>query len=230
MDHKHEELVATLENRETLLAFVSAYEHFSVGRVPKILGGILVHCGNLVYGRDPSYGKFKAIEVIARIPYQSWEVMSYMLLTLFYANEKRALKLSKTSRFSRMAQDNETMHVVLLSQLVKKNGQDSIVKHTLIPLIFSFFYFAASCLLYLFSPRSALELNYLFEHHAFTQYDQFLKSYGEEMKTKPVMSDFLEFYGRHVKSEYELFASIRSDEIIHRNASAHRAEEYRQSV
>ena len=136
IDHKHEELVATLEDRETLAAFVSAYEHFSVGRVPKILGGILVHCGNLVYGKNPSYGKFKAIEVIARIPYQSWEVMSYMLLTLFYANEKRALELSKTSRFSRMAQDNETMHVVLLSQLARKNSQDSLLGHTLIPLIF----------------------------------------------------------------------------------------------
>ena len=118
------------------------------------------------------------------------------------------------------------MHVVVLSQLAQKYGEDSLIRHTFIPLAFSFFYFAASFVLYLFSPRSALELNYLFESHAFEQYSRFLELRGEELKRKPVMLDFLEFYGRHVKSEYELFQSIRADEIIHRNVSARRAEEY----
>lgn len=228
--HKHEELVEALTDPETLETFVSAYANFPVGRIPKMLGDLLVWSGNLVFGSEPSYGKFKAIEVIARIPYQSWEVMSYMLLTMFYANEARAIALSRTSRFSRMAQDNETMHVVLLSQLAKKHGQNSFFKHTVIPLIFAFFYFFVACILYLFSPRSALELNYVFESHAFIQYDAFVKMYAEDMKTMPVLSDFLEFYGRHAKNEYELFVAIRADEIIHRNASAHRVEEYRQGT
>ncbi|MBI2121033.1 MAG: hypothetical protein HYT94_05415, partial [Parcubacteria group bacterium] len=73
------------------------------------------------------------------------------------------------------------------------------------------------------SPRSALELNYLFEDHAFEQYDLFLKQQGDKLKTKPVSSKFLDFYGRHVANEYDLFLSIRNDEIIHRNSSIRRA-------
>ena len=117
------------------------------------------------------------------------------------------------------------MHVVVLSQLAKKYGEDGFIRHTLIPLLFSFGYAAASFLLYLFSPKSSLQLNYLFEDHAFSQYSIFVETHAEELKNKPVLIDFLDFYGRHVKSEYELFVSIKNDEIIHRNMSAHRADE-----
>ncbi|MGB3073420.1 MAG: alternative oxidase [Candidatus Moraniibacteriota bacterium] len=222
---RHEALLKTLETPEALTAYKESYDNYQVGLIPKILGTILVTCGNLVYGQDPSYGKFKAVEVIARIPYQSWEVASYTLLTMFYSNEQKAIDLSKVSRFSRISQDNETMHVVVLSQLAKKYGENGLIRHTLIPLLFSFGYAAASFVLYLFSPKSALQLNYLFEDHAFLQYSLFVEKYAEELKQKPVMIDFLEFYGRHVKSEYELFVSIKNDEIIHRNMSAHRADE-----
>lgn len=62
-------------------------------------------------------------------------------------------------------------------------------------------------------------MNYLFEQHAFDQYSRFLELYGDELKKKPVESSFLRFYGRNPKNEYELFRSIRNDEIIHRNRS-----------
>ena len=222
---EHERFLASLQDEQVLAKYRQSYDNYRVGVIPKILGTILVASGNLVYGREPSYGKFKAIEVIARIPYQSWEVASYTLLTLFYSNEKKAIELSKTSRFSRVSQDNETMHVVVLSQLAKKYGQDGFIRHTLVPLLFSFGYAAASFFLYLFSPKSALQLNYLFEDHAFSHYSRFLETHAAELKTRPILIDFLDFYGRHVKSEYELFISIRNDEIIHRNISAHRADE-----
>lgn len=222
---QHEALLKTLEDAGQLEEYKKSYDGYQVGIIPQILGGILVHCGNLVYGHIPSYGKFKAVEVIARIPYQSWEVASYTLLTLFYSNEQKAIELSKTSRFSRISQDNETMHVVVLSQLARKYGQDGFIRHTLIPLLFSFGYAAASFTLYLFSPKSSLQLNYLFEDHAFSQYSKFVELYSEELKDRPVLIDFLDFYGRHVKSEYELFVTIKNDELIHRNMSAHSADE-----
>lgn len=222
---QHELLIESLKNAEQLEEYKKAYDGYQVGIIPKVLGTILVTCGNLVYGQEPSYGKFKAVEVIARIPYQSWEVASYMLLTMFYSNEHKAIELSKTSRFGRSSQDNETMHVVVFSQLAKKYGQDGFIHHTLIPLLFSFGYAAASFVLYLFSPQSALQLNYLFEDHAFAQYSRYIETHQEELRSRPILSDFLEFYGRHAKSEYEFFVSVRNDEIIHRNMSAHRADE-----
>ena len=71
----------------------------------------------------------------------------------------------------------------------------------------------------MFDRKGAFELNYLFEQHAYDQYTQFLLDNGDKLRATPVKSDFLEFYGRPCTNEYDLFDSIRLDEIIHRNCS-----------
>jgi hypothetical protein len=219
----HEILTKKLCDEETLCAYKESCDNCKVSLTARILGGFLVFLGNFFYGYKPSYQKFKAIEVIARIPYQSWEVASYVFLSAFHGNEKRAIELAKTSAFSRMAQDNETMHVVVISHIVQREHGANFIMHTFLPVAFSLFYFWAIFILYFFSPRRALELNYLFEDHAFHQYDLFLKQDGDQLKKKPVTSEFLDFYGRHVRNEYELFLSIRNDELVHRNSSMHHA-------
>ncbi len=55
--------------------------------------------------------------------------------------------------------------------------------------------------------------------HAYAQYQAFLDLYESELKSHPITSEFLQFYGREVRSEYELFETIRNDELIHRNRS-----------
>lgn len=225
--HTHEDLVKTLLDPQSLRDYGEASEHYQVHWLPKIMGLSMVMLGNLIYGSAPSYGKFKAIEVVARIPYQSWEVASYMLLTFFYANEQKALALSRTSRFSRSAQDNETMHVIVISTLAKKHKQDSLFLHTLLPLIFSFFYFIASFILYVIHPRYSFQLNYVFECHACEQYQRFVKENEEMLRKETIISDFLAQYGRFPRSEYEFFTSLIADEMIHRNESYKEAEKYR---
>jgi hypothetical protein len=222
-DEEHELLIASLNDDNALAEYKTPCDGYRPNIIPLILGKLLVFFGNTVYGRKPSYQKFKAVEVIARIPYQSWEVASYTFLTALYSNETKAIELAKTSNFSRVAQDNETMHVVVISQIVKRERLNNIILHSLIPLVFAFFYFWAVFILYAVRPRWALELNYLFEDHAFSQYDRFLKENEEELKQKNVGSEFLNFYGRHAINQYELFRSIRNDEIVHRNRSLRRA-------
>jgi len=217
--HEHEALAHELNDPELRAAYAAPYDHYKTGIIANILGWLLVTSGTLMYGRKPSYGKFKAIEVIARIPYQSWEVASYTLLTAFYGNERKAIDLTKTGMFSRMAQDNETMHVVVITKICKERKCVGPIRHMLIPLIFAFFYFWTIYLLYMLHRKSALELNYLFENHAFHQYQQFLDENEASLKERMCMSDFLTLYGRHVRSEYELFETIRNDELIHRNRS-----------
>lgn len=223
----HEELVKQLNDPQLRAEYAKPFDACTVGIVPSILGWLLVCAGTLVYGRRPSYGKFKAIEVIARLPYQSWEVATYTLLTMFYGNEKHAIRLAKTSAFSRMAQDNETMHVVVITALAKKHGKIGPFRHMIIPLIFAFFYFWSMYLLYMLSHRASLELNYLFENHAFRQYQEFLDQEGERLKQESVCSDFLTFYGREARSEYEFFESVRNDELIHRNRSLREIENHK---
>lgn len=214
-----ETLNGVLNDPERLAEYKKPYDNYRPSLLPRILGEILVACGNIVYGEIPSYLKFRAVEVIARVPYHSWASAAYTLLTMFYGDEERALKLSTITKFSRFAQDNETMHVVVISCLARREKSGDPIRHTLIPLIFAFFYYWASYILYLVNPRYSLELNYLFESHAFEQYDRFLREHEEELKHKLVQSDFLLWYGRSPKHQYEFFESVRNDELIHRNRS-----------
>lgn len=215
---EYEKLIASLNDETTLRAYKEPLDGYRPGRLPRLLGGILIWCGNTIYGK-PSYLKFRAVEVIARVPYHSWASAAFTLLTLFYSDEKRALKLSAISQFARFASDNETMHVVVISALARKEESAGVVRHTLIPVIFAFFYFWLSYLLYLINPRWSLETNYLFEQHAFDQYSLFLKDNEAALKSKSIDSEFLTQYGRHPKSQYEFFLGVRNDEIVHRNRS-----------
>ncbi len=219
LDIEHEKLIEMLNDPAVLAEYKHPYDHYCASSLPRLLGWILVACGNLVYGRAPSYQKFRAVEVIARVPYHSWASAAFTLLTLFYADEQRALKLSNITRFTRFASDNETMHVVVISQLAKGEGRAGFFRHFLVPMIFGFFYFWASYLIYLLNTRWSLELNYVFEQHAFDQYSRFLAEHEEALKKKPVISEFLAWYGRHPVSQYEFFRSVRNDEIVHRNRS-----------
>lgn len=215
----HEALVRELQDPELRREYARPYDDRKIGIVPNILGAILIGFGGLFYGRRPSYGKFKAIEVVARVPYQSWEVAAYTLVSAFHDNERMAIELCKTSAFSRFAQDNETMHVVVISHLARRKKDRGFFRFTLVPLLFALIYFWIIYLLYMVSHRAALELNYLFESHAYGQYQQFLDENEEVLRQTPIVSDFLDFYGRNVKSEYEFFEFVRNDELIHRNRS-----------
>lgn len=216
---EHEQLNKELMDPERRAEYARPFDDYRPGLIARVLGNLLVASGDLVYGKHPSYAKFKAIEVIARIPYQSWEVASYTMLTALYSNEKKAIELCKTSAFARMAQDNETMHVVVISQIVCRRREQGFFRHVLIPLLFAFFYFCTIFILYVFARKASLELNYVFESHAYEQYSAFLEREEDRLKHAAVESDFLNFYGRHVLNEYELFSSIRNDELIHRNRS-----------
>lgn len=223
-DKEFETLVETLNDDARLEEYKKPYDNYKPGLFPRILGAVLIWTGNTVYGHKPSYLKFRAVEVIARVPYFSWASAAFTLLTMFYTKGDRVLKLSTITKFARLASDNETMHLVVISKLAHTEEKVDLIRHTLIPMFFAFFYFWASYFLYLLNPRWSLELNYLFEQHAFSQYSLFIKTYEADLRKKLVSSDFLTWYGRNPKNQYEFFRSVRNDEIIHRNRSIHEIE------
>jgi ubiquinol oxidase len=218
-EHKqHERLVEMLCDDAALAEYKAPYDGYLPSLFSCILADLLIEAGNLVYGEKPSYLKFRAIEVIARVPYHSWSSALFTLLTLCYSSEKKALRLSRLTRFTSFAAENETMHVVVISELAKKQ-RAGYLRYTLIPMLFAFVYFWLSYLLYLLHPKTSLEINYFFEQHAFEQYDRFLRENAAELQRHPVESEFLNWYGRSIHSEYDFFRSVRNDEIIHRNRS-----------
>ncbi|MBI3572532.1 hypothetical protein HY091_03315 [Candidatus Kaiserbacteria bacterium] len=216
-----EKLIESLNDDVLRASYAAPLDGYRPTFMPRLLAGFLIGCGNLVYGRAPSYLKFRAIEIIARVPYHSWASAIFTLLTLFYADEKRALRLSTLSRFTRFAAENETMHVVVVSALALKHARPGLLRHTIVPVVFAFIYFWKSYFIYLINPRWSLETNYLFEQHAYDQYSLFLAAHQEELKRSPIESEFLAWYGRHPRSEYEFFQSVRNDELVHRNRSIH---------
>ena len=217
----YEALIASLNDDATRAAYREPLDHYRVSLIPRLLAGAFIGSGNLIYGRRPSYRKFRAIEIIARVPYHSWASAAFTLLTLFYVDEARAMRLSTISRFATFAADNETMHVVVISNLARAHAATGFVRRTLIPLVFGFFYFWGGYFIYLVCPRYSLEMNYLFENHAFEQYDRFLTIHERELKHAVIESSYLAAYGRHPRSQYEFIRSVRNDELVHRNRSVH---------
>jgi hypothetical protein len=218
-DKEAEDLNVRLNDEGVRAEYEKKYANYRVHWLPAFLGGFLVGAGNLVYGTKPSYLKFRAVEVIARVPYHSWESAAFTFLTLFYMNEERAMKLSKVAWLARIAADNETMHVVVISKLAKQEQKLNGFVHTFIPMVFAFFYFWASYWLYIMNPKYSYELNYLFEQHAYDQYSEFLKHNAEALKKKPLASTYLSWYGRTAENQYAFFESVRNDELMHRNHS-----------
>jgi hypothetical protein len=222
----HEHAALKLNDAAERREAFERFEHYKLGFVPHVLGKLIIGLASRFYGRAPSYVKFRAIEIIARIPYQSWEVFSYCAQTLFFADEERALRLSTISEFSRVAQDNETMHVVVISQLMKKHGDARFLRSTIVPMFMAFVYAGISFVLYGIKKRWSFELNYYFEHHAYLQYQEFLDSNEAHLKANEANCGFLDFYGRKVRNEYEFFELVRNDELLHRNMSVESIHHY----
>jgi ubiquinol oxidase len=220
-NEKLEEVNAALNDDKFLQEYKDEFGNYKVSFIPMVLGLFLVFCGNLFYGKKPSILKFRSVEIIARVPYYSWVSASFTLMTLFFTNENKALHYSHVAKFSHFAEENETMHVVVISHLASLEKRAGFIRFSLIPMIFSFFYFWWSYVLYLINPRYSYELNFMFENHAFEQYDLFLKQNEHDLKNKKVESKFLEWYGRYPRTQYEFFQQVRNDEIIHRNMSIH---------
>jgi len=215
-----EALNQVLNDPQQLADYKRPYDDYKPAALPRLLGRWLITLGNVLYGEEPSYLKFRAIEVIARVPYHSWASAAYTLLTATYSDEVKAMRLSNVAKYARIAQDNETMHVVVISRLAHDEGlRAGFLLYTFIPMLFAFFYFWWSYWLYILNPRWSYELNYMFENHAFEQYHRFLEYRGDELRAKPASCDFLSWYGRNPRNQYEFFRSVRNDEIIHRNAS-----------
>lgn len=224
-NEEFEMLCQQLNDEQTLSEYKSEGDNYQTAWLPRVLGWFVVTAGNIVFGYELSYLKFRAVEVIARVPYHSWDSAMFTLQTMFYSNERKAMDLSKIAEFSRLSAENETMHVIVISQLARKQHHyGNVIVHTLIPMLFAFFYFWVSYVLYMIRPRYSYQLNYLFENHAFESYDRFLKIDGENLKKRTVDSEFLRWYGRNPVNQYEFFLSVRNDELIHRNRSIREAE------
>lgn len=181
---------------------------------------------DMVYGRRQTLSKFKVLEVIARVPYQSWEHVAYIAMTHKYGEPGFARRIFDFVAEARQQQDNEQWHLLILAEMTHRQGlKEGFLRYRLIPQIIAFFYYHVSWLLYVIKPRLSYKLNAHFEDHAEHEYMEYVRD-NQDLEQTPFESEFEPDYGSFA-SQADLFRRIALDEREHKEESIARMEEAR---
>lgn len=176
---------------------------------------------DLFYGRKRSLSKFKALEVIARVPYQAWEHVAYITITHTHAYPDFARRVFDRVKESRIQQDNEQWHLLILEELTDRRGvRENFVWYRLLPQVIAFVYYHIAWFLYVFHPRWSYLLNAYFEDHAEHEYMAYVAE-TPALESEPFQSTFGDDYG-HFGSLADLFRQIGYDERVHKLESLER--------
>ncbi len=181
---------------------------------------------DLFYGRRRTLSKFKVLEVIARVPYQSWEHVAYIAMTHTYGRPHFARRIFEFIKESRLQQDNEQWHLLILEEMVQAKGiREKFFLHRIAPQIVAFFYYHVSWLLYVIKPAWSYGLNADFEDHAEHEYMEFVRE-NPGFEKALFESDFKAEYGDFANLA-DLFRRIGLDERLHKEESLNRIEKAR---
>ena len=173
---------------------------------------------DLFYGRQRTLSKFKVLELIARVPYQAWEQVAYVAMTHTSRDPGFARRIFERVRESRQQQDNEQWHLLILEELIGRQGiQEGFVKFWLIPQMVAFVYYQIVWLLYVVRPARAYRLNAEFEDHAEHEYMEFVREHPE-LEREPFQSMLGQDYGLF-DSLADVFRQIGYDERVHKDES-----------
>ena len=130
---------------------------------------------DLLYGRQRTLLKFKMLELIARVPYQSWEQVAYVAVTHVYRYAGFARRVYERIAESRVQQDNEQWHLVILEELVARVRTARIHAEVLLGAAsHRVRLLPAAWLLYVIRPAWSYRLNADFEDHAEHEYMEFV--------------------------------------------------------
>ncbi len=192
------------------------------GLLAQILFGLL----DVFYGEGKSLKKFKVLEVIARVPYQSWEHVAYIAMTHTYRKPEFARRIFDFVIESRHQQDNEQWHLFILEEMTQREEKkENFLLYRLLPQVMAFFYYHISWLLYVIKPDWSYALNADFEDHAEHEYMEFVRD-TPDLETAPFESQFKKDYGDYA-TQADLFRSIGLDERMHKEESLNRIEQAR---
>ncbi|MGH7773131.1 MAG: alternative oxidase [Candidatus Binatia bacterium] len=190
------------------------------------LASLLFISMDLLYGRRKTPSKFKVLEVIARMPYQAWENVAYVAMTHTHAYPDFARRIFDRVKESRLQQDNEQWHLLILEELTAKKGtHENFFWYRILPQMIAFFYYHISWLLYVIRPEWSYLMNAHFEDHAEHEYMEFV-SENPALEAEPFESMFKDDYGQF-PSLADLFRHIGYDERVHKLESLARVESAR---
>lgn len=185
-----------------------------------VLARVLFFALDALYGKKRTLSKFKVLELVARVPYQSWEQVAYIAITHVHNRTGQARRIYDRVRESREQQDNEQWHLLILEELIAQSGKrESRIYYFWIPQLIAVVYYQISWLLFVVKPAASYRLNADFEDHAEHEYMELVLEHPE-WETTPFHSEFADDYG-HFKSLADLFRQIGHDERVHKEESEH---------
>lgn len=183
-----------------------------------ILSRLLFMTMDLIYGRKKTFSKFKVLELIARVPYQSWENVAYVAITHMYAQRDFARRVFDRVKEARKAQDNEMWHLLILEELTHARGmKENFLLYRILPQVIAFTYYQICWLLYVIKPSWSYLLNAHFEDHAEHEYMEFVAE-NPQFDSEPFRSLFEEDYASS-ESVADIFRQIGHDERMHKEES-----------
>jgi ubiquinol oxidase len=181
---------------------------------------------DLVYGKTRTLSKFKVLELIARVPYQSWEQVAYIAVTHMHARVKLVHRIQDRVNEARAQQDNEQWHLLVLEELIADSEVDEgTIRYGIIPQIVAFAYYQLSLALYVVRPAWSYSLNADFEDHAEHEYMSYVVEHPE-LEKEPFEPEIATGYGTFI-SQADLYRQIAHDERVHKEESLASMEEPR---
>lgn len=172
---------------------------------------------DLVHGKELTLPKVKLLEILARIPYQAWEIRQYGRMNCKFADDNTVREARDVIHWGREAQDNEFWHLRVINERMQKLGIRESAFHRLVTPIAVLKYTIFSRLLALVNIKRAFLMNAEFEDHAEHEYMQFVKDHPE-LENEKVDSESAKEYGDFA-SWADVFRRIGLDERDHMNAS-----------
>jgi hypothetical protein len=123
---------------------------------------------------------------VARVPYFSYTSCLHLMETC------GMVRRAEFMRTHFMETYNELHHLIIMEEL----GGDERFIDRFIAQHLAVGYFWLAVALYLTNPTNAYNLNQCVEEHAYSTYDSFLKTHGEELKLRPPTQTSLDYYLR----------------------------------
>jgi len=180
-----------------------------------LLARLLFRATDLAYGTGPGIVKFAMLEYIARVPYQAWERVGYLVLARHRRRSALATRVFDRIVATRAEQDNEQWHLLIMQDLAQRGGlRQSPLRHRVAPWLIAFFYYHVSWLLLVIRPQASYRLNAAFEDHAEHEYMAYVAAHPE-LEREPDPGTYAAQYGRYA-SLADLFRQIGHDERVHK--------------
>ncbi|MBP7830775.1 MAG: hypothetical protein KA248_12755 [Kiritimatiellae bacterium] len=184
----------------------------------KTMARLLFWGMDFFYGKALTLRKVQVLEILARIPYQAWEIRQYLRLTHLYEDRESVEKGRKITAWARDAQDNEFWHLLVINERMKQTGfQKNWFWDHFLPRVAAFKYRLFSRLLSLVNIKAAFDLNAQFEDHAEHEYMRFVQDHPE-LDQEKVDHPIVREHG-NCETWGDVFRRIGLDEREHMNNS-----------